>query len=82
MDIPRGSNDRKFEVGRWRPWKQGPPEAPAKLRDTAAIQCPRCHCCFSVVNHKIDARGNVSPSVVCPHKGCTFHEFVRLVGWP
>jgi hypothetical protein len=48
---------------------------------TAACCCPRCLCVFSLPNHKIDAAGKVTPSVVCPHSGCGFHEFVTLDGW-
>jgi hypothetical protein len=32
--------------------------------------------------HKIAADGTVSPSFVCPHPGCGFHEFIVLSGWP
>jgi len=31
--------------------------------------------------HQIAADGTVTPSCVCPYKGCGWHEFVRLVGW-
>lgn len=31
--------------------------------------------------HCIDAEGRVTPSAVCPHAGCQFHEFVVLEGW-
>lgn len=31
--------------------------------------------------HQIAPDGTVSPSVVCPHDGCDFHEFVRLENW-
>lgn len=33
------------------------------------------------VVHSIAADGVVSPSYVCPAPGCSFHEFVQLVGW-
>lgn len=32
-------------------------------------------------HHTIDENGNVHASVICPHEGCDFHEFVRLAGW-
>lgn len=31
--------------------------------------------------HCIDTDGRVTPSAVCPHAGCQFHEFVTLEGW-
>ena len=31
--------------------------------------------------HSVGADGHVSPSVVCMKQGCSFHEFVHLVGW-
>lgn len=31
--------------------------------------------------HSVSADGTLSPSYVCPHEGCTFHEFVRFEGW-
>lgn len=37
-------------------------------------QPPGCH-------HSIDAAGNVTPSAVCPHQGCAYHEFITLEGW-
>lgn len=35
----------------------------------------------SLDNHRISPDGTVSPSVVCQHEGCTFHEFIRLEDW-
>lgn len=32
-------------------------------------------------SHRIDASGDVFPSVVCPSKGCAFHEYVKLDEW-
>lgn len=32
-------------------------------------------------HHTIADDGTVSPSVVCPREGCSFHEFIRLDGW-
>jgi hypothetical protein len=31
--------------------------------------------------HDIDKNGNVTPSVVCPHKPCTWHTYVTLDDW-
>jgi hypothetical protein len=44
------------------------------------IGCPICGC-HARLNHTIDAKGIVTPSLVCPHKGCTFHEWGELEGW-
>lgn len=35
----------------------------------------------SLDDHTIASDGTVSPSVVCQHEGCTYHEFIQLVGW-
>jgi hypothetical protein len=32
--------------------------------------------------HTVADDGTVSPSLVCPFAPCTFHEFVKLEGWP
>jgi hypothetical protein len=32
--------------------------------------------------HTVAADGTVSPSLVCPRKGCDWHVFGRLEGWP
>lgn len=31
--------------------------------------------------HTVSAAGEVSPSLVCPTKGCKFHEYATLEGW-
>lgn len=52
-----------------------------------AICCPQCFQWSLLENrvkgtkHAVDAAGNVHPSVVHAVTGCTFHEWVRLVGW-
>lgn len=44
--------------------------------------CPRGDESLIVsAKHGITADGVVTPSAVCPAKGCTFHEFIRLDGW-
>ena len=62
---------------------------------SVSISCPRCGGVASLSGHAIDAQGDVTPSVVCPHDieqvelrplgevtvKCDFHEFVRLEGW-
>jgi len=46
---------------------------------SAWMKCPNGHLA-TLTDHQIDANGTVAPSVVCP-EDCSFHEFVRLVGW-
>jgi hypothetical protein len=50
------------------------------------FECPNGHVgtlrhLHSGNGHHINDRGSVQPSVVCPHEGCGFHEFVRLEDW-
>ena len=45
-----------------------------------AIGCPECGC-HAGLQHKIDDQGVVTPSLVCPHDPCTFHEWGILEGW-
>jgi hypothetical protein len=35
----------------------------------------------SLTDHQITDDGTVSPSVVCSHYGCDFHEWIILDGW-
>lgn len=49
----------------------------------ATCWCPKCGRA-STMNasvHSVDAAGNVTPSYVCPHRGCGFHDWVVLDGW-
>ena len=48
---------------------------------TALIVCPVCFRSFSLSKHGIGDDGTVTPSVVCPFAGCSFHDQVRLQGW-
>lgn len=44
--------------------------------------CPNDHTCILVSTvHRVGADGTLSPSYVCPVGGCSFHDYVRLVGW-
>lgn len=47
----------------------------------AIIWCGNGHLATTSAQHTIDPEGKVSPSVVCPREGCTWHEWVKLVGW-
>ena len=78
MVLPRQDTGRKISrltKGNWDRFEHLPGKR------TAAIACPMCDHLFSVVNHQITADGSCSPSVVCPHRDCTFHQFVQLLGW-
>ncbi len=62
-----------------------PPGTWSVTRDTDGncfvwFACPTCGK-KAILDHDIDADGTVTPSVVCPFEGCTFHEFVELEGW-
>lgn len=48
---------------------------------TAQLACPLCGLRASLSGHQIADDGTVTPSVVCPHAPCTFHEFIVLDGW-
>ena len=48
---------------------------------SASFTCPRCGLACSLDGHTIEASGFVRPSVLCPVEGCTFHDWIRLVGW-
>lgn len=49
-------------------------------RYKATMTCPNGHL-LTLRRHAIDWDGAVSPSVICPEKGCTFHAYVRLANW-
>lgn len=50
-------------------------------RRVPAIACPTCSRLFCLANHTLDAEGHASPSVVCPHEGCTFHVFLEVADY-
>ena len=57
---------------------------PVRMPDrswTASLACGEGH--EGLINeHHIADDGVVSPSVVCTQNGCTWHEYVKLIGWP
>jgi hypothetical protein len=63
--------------GTWQP--------PGHLVDVcwATMDCPGCGKGVSVGrrHHRVADDGTVTPSMVCPHAPCTFHEWIRLDGW-
>lgn len=48
--------------------------------DAALVTCPGGHCGL-LDEHDIGPDGTVLPSVACGYAGCSFHDYVRLVGW-
>ena len=58
-------------------WKRGTTDGKA----TAIVSCPKCGQSASLSDHTIKDTGEVTPSLVCPHEHCSFHEHVQLVGW-
>ena len=47
---------------------------------SACIGCPLCGC-HAALNHAVADDGTVTPSLVCPHDPCSFHEWGVLEGW-
>jgi hypothetical protein len=51
-------------------------------RAWAWLVCPGCKRGVSVAhNHEVLADGTVTPSFVCTHGGCTYHQCIKLGGW-
>lgn len=52
-------------------------------RSCAYVVCPKCCKGLSISQaiHQIDDSGVVTPSFVCTHPGCTFHEMIKLDKW-
>ena len=66
------SDDITMSTGTWRGTF---PDA-----KSVRVSCPGCGSA-GYLNHDVAADGTVTPSLVCPHSVCGFHEYVRLVGW-
>ncbi len=83
MNLPRVPNYDDTNRGVWSPFVYGP-----ERRQGAVVVCPDCGGGMSVgggnvfgSSHAIAGDGTVTPSVVCPYAGCSWHVFVRLEGW-
>ena len=65
-------------------WGRGAPAWQARHPgDICVVTCTNGHQTRLVsAIHSVAADGTVSPSYVCVADGCSFHEFVRLEGWP
>lgn len=47
--------------------------------ETVTVCCPAGH--TGLLDHDVAADGTVTPSLVCPGDGCTWHVNARLEGW-
>lgn len=57
------------------------PESVVTAHDFAVVTCSHGHTMRLVTTtHRVLRDGWLMPSLVCPYS-CSFHEFVRLVGW-
>lgn len=77
------------------PFKTGSPPMPARAwwrpeknlesftSFLAYVSCKNGHVCLlSTKNHTVSSTGQVTPSLVCPTKGCDGHDVgVELEGW-
>lgn len=45
------------------------------------LSCPNGHAA-GISDHTVADDGKVSPSLVCPEKGCGWHVWGTLEGWP
>lgn len=43
------------------------------------VRCPECKCAGGLDDHEVDQFGVVTPSLVCPNRQCSFHEWVELL---
>lgn len=76
--ITKGSLEVRGTKGIW----EGAQSACAACENrTALMSCPECGKICSLSQHIIQPDGTVTPSVVCPREGCTFHDYVKLEGW-
>lgn len=75
LRLPRNDGDPDAPGMWWRPVRT------AEGAQTAWVKAP-CGHEFSLTKHGIRPDGVVSPSVVCPEKGCAFHDYLSLLGWP
>jgi len=50
-------------------------------RRSAIVTCPACGQEISLSHFYIFYDGKVTPSLVCPHDGCDFHDWITLENW-
>jgi hypothetical protein len=46
---------------------------------SAIVSCDKGHAAY--LAHEIAADGKLTPSLICPEKGCGWHVWAKLVGW-
>ena len=82
-------DDNRIAKGEWA-WIERVPEGASPRWLSIHIRCSDCGVLSTLWRaygadqhgHKIDAQGNVSPSVGCPHKPCGFHtQPTKLLGF-
>lgn len=66
--MTRTSPSNRIPIRRWRRINAG----------RVLVGCPSCHT-EAVLQHTIDDKGNLHPSLICPC--CDFHYFARLEGY-
>jgi hypothetical protein len=84
MDIPYqdvGKRVSQLQTGHWAPFIYGGWLGALPEKQTVSIRCPICKRLFCLAKHNVALDGSVSPSVVCPHRGCIFHQFIRLLDY-
>jgi len=94
IEIPRSGIAKASEAppGTW--WRSDRVIDTPKGRQVEAsvisIKCPECRKTSSLqilvvgttpVGHAISEDGTVTPSIVCPHRPCSWHIHGRLMGW-
>ncbi len=49
----------------------------------ATLRCKKCNqpACVSKLVHSVSTDGVVTPSWICPHAWCGFHDWIRLDDW-
>lgn len=63
------------EPGSW--WGYDAPNG----RFVVHVTCPQCGR-RAGLDHEVNEKGLVSPSLACPFDGCGFHGYVLLQDWP
>lgn len=72
----RAPGGREVRPGEWRPLL-----LTGARQFTATVCCPTCETIHPIDGHRIASDGTVTPSLLCPTAGCSFHQFGRLEGW-
>lgn len=70
-----GNDNMSYQIEKWQSVTE------PRSRYKATVWCPACGLRIGIT-HEISDDGTLSPSLVCPHDGCDFHEWVQLTGWP